>query len=68
MHKLTKAEIRELRGIQAREREIKEKYLFPLDADFKDYVADLETRLALQPGSIGTTHILEPVEGVVLEK
>jgi hypothetical protein len=46
-------------GLQARERELFREMLQPLQEAFKSVVADIETRLGLPAGSVGTTHTLD---------
>jgi len=56
MHELNQIEIIALKGIQAREREINEKYLGPLKNDFKQLLEVIAARTGVE---FGKTHLLD---------
>lgn len=56
---LTLTEKIALRGIVARDADINEKFVKPLQRDYKDLLKEIEMRLELEEGSIGKTHTLD---------
>jgi hypothetical protein len=56
---LTKTEEVLITGLQARERELFREMLQPLQEAFKSVLIDIEHRLGLPVGSVGTTHTLD---------
>jgi hypothetical protein len=48
-----------LTGLLAREREVNEKHVLPLRADFAEALGLIEERLGLERGAINTTHAFD---------
>jgi hypothetical protein len=75
--KLTRTEETIIISLQSREREIAREVLLPLQEAFRDTISQIETRLGLEKGAIGTTHVfdhqtltvkLAPEQSVVAEE
>lgn len=54
---LTPMERSAIAGLQAREREVQREILEPLQKDSREVCGEIEARLGLSDGAIGTTHI-----------
>lgn len=57
---LGKKSIREIRGFQARQREIQREYLDPLQEEFREFVSEVEKEYEVE---VGKTHFLNMDEG-----
>ena len=66
--KLLEHEIRELKGLQAREREIQREYLEPLKNDFSSVLRSIEGRSNLPSDCIGKTYFLDTVNWALIER
>jgi hypothetical protein len=53
-------------GMQARNREIMRLYLEPFQADFQKVCRSIEGRIGLPVGSIGTTHVLDLENKIIM--
>lgn len=64
MH-LTGMERMALRGLMVRDQAIAQQHIAPLQADFAAWRAEIEQRLGLPAGAIGTTHGVDGDTGTI---
>lgn len=65
---LTSLEKIALQGLVARERDIQEKLLTPLQRDFQEVIKGIESRLGIVVGEIGTKYLLDLESGSITAK
>jgi hypothetical protein len=63
---LTKTEKRALIGLQARDRVILLDHVQPLQQEYHETFHEIEERLGLEKGSLGTTHVVDVGSGTVV--
>lgn len=57
-----------LRGLIAREQAIAREWIAPLQADYADWRAEVEHRLDVHEGAIGTTHRVDGETGTITDQ
>jgi homoaconitase/3-isopropylmalate dehydratase large subunit len=65
---LTKTEKRALIGLQARDRVILLDHVQPLQQEYQETCHEIEERLELPKGSLGTTHVVDVDSGTVVPR
>jgi hypothetical protein len=63
---LTKTDKLALKYIEDRNREIEENYIKPLQILYGEIKSEIEARADLPPDSIGTTHLLDLTNGIII--
>jgi hypothetical protein len=65
---LTKTEKRALIGLQARDRVILLDHVQPLQQEYQETLHEIEERLGLEKGSLGTTHVVDVGSGTIVPR